>query len=132
MLFRHDIAIILHKRVMISEFQTITRVGPNSKKQSKHIENFEYHREALTSLGYFEHLVLPLRYIAPRSDEWRNLFRILNSTITNVADGYFEIRGYEPSTPREVILWIRPDSRAKYEAMISNLDQAAQQKVELR
>lgn len=117
-----EIAIVFHRRVMVGSFEGISREGLTSSKQSDYIESFTYHRDALKRLGYFERHVFPLQQISPGTDAWRGLFRALSSAFTNSTAGDFAMRGHEPTTAREVVIWMRPGQRARFEAMIAEFD----------
>jgi hypothetical protein len=117
----HHLAIAYHKRMMLSAMEAALRVGPNDNRQSDYIESFEFHRDALVSLGYFERLEFPLWHMKPHTDKWRALYEALQGSFTSVADGYFEMDRGEPRPPM-VTVWARPGQRARYEAMISKFD----------
>ena len=120
--FWRDIVVAFHRRAMVTSFEGICREGPTSSRQSDYIESFMYHRDALTSLGYFERHVFPLQHIGPGAEAWRGLFRALSSAIINSTVGDFAMRGHEPTTPRDVIIWMRPGQRVRFESMISEFD----------
>jgi hypothetical protein len=85
---------------------------------------FKKHLEALVTLGYFEKLEFHIQHIAPGTPKWKDLYRALIQAedFQNVGDGFFEMSGYEEQTKREVVIWVRPGNRAKYESIISRFD----------
>src|ERR1039457_2113348 len=84
--FRRDIAITYHRHMMLRDWYRTDRVGP---KLSGYIAGFDHHREALTSLGYFNRSAFPLHHIAPDTPELHDLIVVLRDSFTNVADAYF-------------------------------------------
>ncbi|MBI3416063.1 MAG: hypothetical protein HY043_12255 [Verrucomicrobia bacterium] len=121
--FSHELRIRFHKWAMMLAWDGIVRESSEgSNRQSYYIDLFDYHQTALTSLGYFELDVFPLKHTAPGSDEWKALYHALNEAITNVSERYFLMRGYGSNVSREVVIWARPGERARFESMISKLD----------
>jgi hypothetical protein len=117
-----DICIAYHRRSMVTAFENIHRVGPNGREQSKYIDSFENHRDALESLGYFVRFKVNLRHIKPGTDSWRALFMALQGEDYSCERTDFEMSGYEPETERAVVVWCLPSLRQDYEKLIMSYD----------
>jgi hypothetical protein len=126
MLFWRPIAERYHMSRMLSAWQSVRRVGM-SQEQSRFLETFEHHREALVLLGYFERMEFPLRHIGPaRKEEWEALYVALNEEMCDLVEkGCFEMSGDEAETGSLIVIWARPQERQKYEKIVSRFDTAS-------
>ncbi|HTI98497.1 MAG TPA: hypothetical protein VL527_06300 [Dongiaceae bacterium] len=111
--FRHDIAVAYHKQRMDAAWARISH-GENASGIS-----FEQHRAALTSLGYFERFMLPIRHLTPNSAAWKTLSHELAKADTG---GYVSMRDDGANASPEVIIWARPGLRKKMEAIVARYD----------
>lgn len=105
---------------MVESFMAAS--SETGRRQSDYIESFDYHRDRLTTLGYFERRTFPVQHVQPRTPEWKALFRALDAVHTNIADGWFLMRGYEATSPTQVVVWTRPQYISRYEKIVVERD----------
>lgn len=126
---RADIAVAYHRHCMMSAWTKVSEHGFRSPKQSDFIEAFEYHRDVLVALGFFERREYPLQHISVPSLESRRLWEELEATFPD--HGYAQMHGYEPETQDMLIVWDRPQNLAAWEAIIDAHDQPAAETTEV-
>ena len=111
--------ILYHQSAMRNAWSTTIQTGATN---SQDIVQFERHRDALVSLGYFARESFALPQIKPRSPEQRALFDALNDYSTK-AVGYFSMQGFETSTEPKVIIWTFPAQMRNWEGLIKSYSQ---------
>ena len=118
---RRDIAIAFHRHVMFSDWVAEGRLGPH---ELDYLRAVEYHRDALTRLGYLQRFEFTLQHIEADTPRDRDLSQVLYHRTPHVPDAFIMTITPPPPKrmPRKVIVWARPDLQARFATIISNLD----------
>lgn len=122
-LSRNNIAVRYHHWRMMFARKKAVELGHRDPHQYDFIQSFDYHRDALVDLGFYERREFPLRNISVPSLASRRLWEELCAVLTD--DAWAEMPGYEPETEDMIVVWDRPENIRRSQEIIEAHDRPA-------
>ena len=117
---RQKVQVRYHWGAMMGAWSSALDAGHTGESQEKLIAAAETHRRKLVSLGALERRTFPLQHIRIPSESAKGLWRDLEAKAKG--GPFVVLRGYEETTPDEVVVWAPATEMPEWAQLIDQHD----------